>query len=101
MVEHLPPDSAAHRARMGHSWTRDSDWHVADIRDLLQALYVLTYNINRGKDAPAAEYPKPVPRPKKLGVEATPDDESEQASRARIHAQIFPTEQEGQVTDDQ
>lgn len=62
-MEGLPPDSAAHRAVLGHDWTRHWQWYLADVRDIMAQLLVLTANVNRKPGSAAESAPESVWRP--------------------------------------
>lgn len=61
MIEHLPPDSALHRAARGHSW-QDQEYLQATIADSVRTLAAITVAVN-SKRPQSVKMPKPLPRP--------------------------------------
>lgn len=61
MIEHLPPDSALHRAARGHSW-QDSEHLLTTIADSVRTLAAITVAVN-SKRPKSVKMPKPLPRP--------------------------------------
>jgi hypothetical protein len=87
LVEHLPPDSALHRAARGHAWGDDT-YILAEAADALRSLVALTAAVNskNGKYKP----PQPLPRP---GEDADQERDREAEARARhdqLKAKLLP-----------
>lgn len=84
MVSHLPPDSAAHRAALGHDWTCAVHWNLADARDLLADLLVLTFNANRdpGRSTPL----EPIARAVRPGMGKAAQQEAQARAAEESHA---------------
>lgn len=80
LTEWLPTDSAAHRAELGHHWTREDTWFAREAANSLRKLLVLTANINRDKGRSALPMPPDLPYPPGVPGE---DDESEEVAAIR------------------
>lgn len=59
-IENLPPDRVLQEA-LGESRWLDEDWLLYDIANNLRFLKSLTYNVNRGQNAPMDYEPLPAP----------------------------------------
>ncbi|CAM4137010.1 hypothetical protein NORO109296_20825 [Nocardiopsis rhodophaea] len=77
LVEHLPPDSAMHRAARGHAWTDDT-YLLAALTDAVREHATLTAAVN-SKHPASVRRPEPVPRPV---------DEAEQAAKAEQEREL-------------
>lgn len=86
LVEHLPPDSALHRAARGHAWT-DETYLLALVADLLQ---ISNAQVAKGLGARVPK-PKPLPRPKSSG-QGEGEDRAAAAREAhrRLAAKLLP-----------
>ncbi len=83
LIEHLPPDSAVHRAARGHNWD-DGTYILAEATDAIRALLALTAAVNskKGKYKP----PPPIPRPDQAEDDAEDARDREAEARARHDA---------------
>lgn len=80
MIEHLPPDSALHRAARGHSW-QDVEHLLTTIADSVRTLAAITVAVN-SKRPKSVKMPKPLPRPVDEVEEARKAEERQQAQAA-------------------
>lgn len=80
MVEHLPPDSAMHRAARGHAW-QEEEYLLAEVADSVRTLAALTVAVN-SKRPKSVKMPEPLPRPVDEAEEARKQAEREQAQQA-------------------
>lgn len=80
MVEHLPNDSAVHRAARGHTWG-DTQYLLAETADAVRTLAAITVAVN-SKNPSRVKAPKPLPRPVDEVEEARKAEEREQAQAA-------------------
>lgn len=72
LIEHLPPDSAMHRAARGHTWSDDT-YLLAVIADAVRDHATVTVAVN-SKNPRSVKRPDPMPRPV---------DQAEQERKAR------------------
>ncbi|QVJ00324.1 hypothetical protein KGD82_16305 [Nocardiopsis eucommiae] len=61
LIEHLPPTSAWHRERRGHSWTAET-YLLAVIGDAVREHATYTVAVN-SKNPRSVKKPDPLPRP--------------------------------------
>ena len=61
MVEHLPHDSALHRAVRGHAW-KETEYLLAEVADAVRTLAGITVAVN-SKRPKSVKMPEPLPRP--------------------------------------
>lgn len=61
MCEHLPPDSAVHRAARGHAWL-EQEYLLAEVADAVRTLAAITVAVN-SKRPKSVKMPQPLPRP--------------------------------------
>lgn len=80
MCEHLPPDSALHRATRGHDW-QDSEYLLAEVADAVRTLASITVAVN-SKRPKSVKMPEPLPRPVDEAEEARKAAEREAAEQA-------------------
>lgn len=80
MVEHLPSDSALHRASRGHEW-REVEYLLAETADAVRTLAAITVAVN-SKRPKSVKMPDPLPRPVDEVEEARKREQEEQAETA-------------------
>lgn len=80
MIEHLPPDSAVHRAARGHAWL-EREYLLAETADAVRTLIAITVAVN-SKRPKSVKMPDPLPRPVDEADEARKQAEREAAEQA-------------------
>ncbi|MEU3020087.1 hypothetical protein ABZ635_22130 [Nocardiopsis sp. NPDC007018] len=80
MVEHLPQDSALHRAVRGHGW-QESEYLLAEVADAVRTLAAITVAVN-SKRPKSVKMPEPLPRPIDEADEARKAEERAYAEQA-------------------
>lgn len=80
MCEHLPPDSAVHRAARGHAWL-ETEYLLAETADAVRTLAAITVAVN-SKRPKSVKMPEPLPRPVDEAEEAKKLAERERAEAA-------------------
>lgn len=83
LLDGLPADNAIARAHVGHSWTTDVPWLLANLVDAVNMQVTLTHNANQpaGKQIRA---PDPVARPD-TPAEPQHDYHEDQTARQTEH----------------
>lgn len=80
MIEHLPPDSALHRAARGHDWL-EGEYLLAETADAVRTLAAITVAVN-SKRPKSVKMPDPLPRPTDEAEEARKREREEAAESA-------------------